>query len=87
MLFPVVCCNGLQELKMYWNVSQQQDTGHTATRQVLSETDSNTESDEEGDFEVVYGRTCMTRSGKISTKSWLVLLDLRGWCHIDGYTT
>ena len=27
------------------------------------ETDSDNESDEEGDFEVVYGRTYMTRSG------------------------
>ena len=25
--------------------------------------------------------------GKISTRSWLVRLDLWGWCHIDGYTT
>ena len=28
------------------------------------ETDSDNESDEQGDFEVVYGRTCMTRSGR-----------------------
>ena len=25
--------------------------------------------------------------GKISTRSWLVRLDLWGWCHVDGYTT
>ena len=62
MLFPVVCCNGLQGLKMDWNLSQQQDTGHTASEPDKYETDSDNESDEKGDFEVVYGRTCMARS-------------------------
>ena len=28
------------------------------------DTDSDKENDEEGDFEVVYGRTCVTRSGR-----------------------
>ena len=62
-MFPVVCCNGLQGLKMDWNLRQQQDTCHTATRSLiwfLYETDSDTESDEEGDFEVVYSKTFMT---------------------------
>ena len=48
---------------MDWNLRQQQDTWHTATRSLiwfLYETDSDTESDEEGDFEVVYSRTFMT---------------------------
>ena len=38
-------------------------------------TDSDKESDEEGDFEVVYGRTCREKFGKISTRSSLVRLD------------
>ena len=29
ILFPVICWNGLQGLKMDWNLRQQQDTGHT----------------------------------------------------------
>ena len=58
---------------MDWNLGQQQDTGHTALDKY--ETDSDNESDEEDDFEVVYGRTCMTdQVGKISTRSWLVRL-------------
>ena len=37
------------------------------------ETDSDNESDEEGDFEVVYGRTCMTRSGRsVRDHDWCV---------------
>ena len=32
LCFVVVCYNGLQGLKMHWNVDQHQDTGHTATR-------------------------------------------------------
>ena len=40
-------------------------------------TDSDNESDEEGDFEVVYGRTLMhDQFVKISTRSSLVRLDL-----------
>ena len=36
-------------------------------------TDSDNESDEEGDFEVVYGRTCMTRSGRsVRDHDWCV---------------
>ena len=37
------------------------------------ETDSDNWSDEEGDFEVVYGRTCMTRSGRsVPDRDWCV---------------
>ena len=37
------------------------------------ETDSDNESDEEGDFEVVYGRTCMTSSGRsVRDHHWCV---------------
>ena len=50
------------------------------------ETDSDNESDEEGDFEVVYGRTCRDQFGKISTRSLQMRLDLWGLCHIDDYT-
>ena len=39
-------------------------------------TDSDNESDEEGDFEVVYGRTCRDQFGKISTTLLPVRLDL-----------
>ena len=39
-------------------------------------TDSDNKSDEDGDFEVVSGRTCMTSSGKISTRSSLMCLNL-----------
>ena len=39
-------------------------------------TDSDNKSDENGDFEVVSGRTCMTSSGKISTRSSLMRLNL-----------
>ena len=39
------------------------------------ETDSDNESDEEGDFEVVYGRTCMTRSGRsVRDHDWYVCI-------------
>ena len=35
--------------------------------------DSDNESDEEGDFEVVYGRTCMTSSGRsVRDHHWCV---------------
>ena len=36
------------------------------------ETDSDNESDEKGDFEVVYGRTCMARSGRSVRDRWCV---------------
>ena len=49
---------------MDWNLGQQKDTGHIQYfQQDKYVTDSDNESDEEGDFEVVYGRTYMTRSG------------------------
>ena len=32
--YTVVCCNGLQGLKMDWNLGEQQATEHTATRYV-----------------------------------------------------
>ena len=39
------------------------------------ETDSDNESDEEGDFEVAYGRTCMTRSGRsVRDHDWCVCI-------------
>ena len=39
------------------------------------ETDSDNESDEKGDFEVVYGRTCMTRSGRsVRDHDWCVCI-------------
>ena len=41
---------------MDWNLAQQQLDKYV--------TDSDNESDEEGDLEVVYGRTCMTSSGR-----------------------
>ena len=37
------------------------------------DTDSDNESDEQGDSEVVYGRTCMTRSGRsVRDHDWCV---------------
>ena len=40
---------------------------------VKYETDSDNESDEEGDFEVVYGRTCMTRLARsVRDHDWCV---------------
>ena len=39
-MFLVVCCNGLQGLKMDWNLGQQQDTGHTALPPDKYKTDS-----------------------------------------------
>ena len=53
----------------------------------LYETDSDTESDEEGDFEVVYSRTFMTRSG---TKIDQYVAGASGSMRpvsFDGYTT
>ena len=47
-------------------------TGHTATG-FVHETVSDNESDEEGNFEVVYGRKCMTRSGRsVRDHDWCV---------------
>ena len=44
------------------------------------ETDSDNESDEEGDFEVVYGRTCMIRSGRsVRDHDWCV------WIYEAGF--
>ena len=49
------------------------------TQDIQQETDSDNESDEEGDFEVVYGRTCMTRSGRsVPDHDWCV------WIYEDG---
>ena len=47
------------------NLGQQKDTGHIQYfQQDKYVTDSDNESDEEGDFEVVFGWTCMTSSGR-----------------------
>ena len=52
---------------MDWNLGQQKDTGHIQYfQQDKYVTDSDNESDEEGDFEVVFGWTCMTSSGTVS---------------------
>ena len=67
------CCNGLQGLKTDWNLGQQQDTGHTVTRKVHDWFRSDNESAEEGDFEVVYGRTCKTMSERsVRDHDWCV---------------
>ena len=67
MLFPVVSCNGLQGLKMDWNKIQD------IQQPVNYETDSDNKSDDEGDFEVVYSGTCMTRSGRsVRDHDWCV---------------
>ena len=49
-------------------------------------TDSDNESDEEGDFEVVYGRTCMTSSGEIITGGASGSMRLVSYS-LDGYST
>ena len=47
------------------NLSQQQDMKHIQQfQQDKYVTDSDNKSDEDGDFEVVSGRTCMTSSGR-----------------------
>ena len=49
---------------------------------------SDSESAEEGDFEVVYGRNAWPcREDQYEIMTGAVRLDLWGWCHIDGYTT
>ena len=47
MLFPVVCCNGQQGLKMDWNLGQQQHTKKKDTKkiQVMTEKYSQKESE------------------------------------------
>ena len=75
-MFLVVCFNGLQGLKMHWNVDQHQDTGHTATREVQDWLRSNNESAEEGGFSGSLWLDMHDHVGKISTRSWLVRLDL-----------
>ena len=58
-------------------------SGQDIQQPVKYETDSDNESDDEGDFEVVYSGSDMhDQVGKISTRSWLVRL---AWMYADGY--
>ena len=73
---------------MDWNVGEQQDTGYIQKFQPDKYmTDSDNESDEEGDFKVSLWQDLHDQLGKISRRSSLVRLDLWGCCHNDGYTT
>ena len=84
MLFPVVCCNGLQGLKMDSlkltpTTRYRTDSNQTSTRllQIIEVTI------EEGDFEVVYDRTCMTMS---KDPDWCVSGSIE-LVSYHGYTT
>ena len=84
MLFPVVCRNGLQGLKMDWSLGQQLDTEHIQQFQPDKYvTDSDYE--KEGDFGVVYGRTCMTSwERSVRDHHWCVWIYKAGviwWLH------
>ena len=50
------------------------------------QTDLGNESEEEGDFDVVYSRICMTRSGRsVRDHNWCVWIYKAGVILIDGY--
>ena len=67
LLFPVVCCQWIVriELGLKLKIEIENNKIQDIQRPDKYETDSDNESDEEGDFEVVYGRTCMIRSGRL----------------------
>ena len=49
---------------------------------------SDNESAEEGDYEVIYRRTCMAMSGRsVRDHDWCVWIHEAAWCRTDGYTT
>ena len=68
-----------------WIETQANDKIHDIQQPDEYMTDSDTWGDEEGDFEVVYSRTCMTRSGR-SVRDWCVCF-YEAAVSFDGDTT